>query len=130
VRLPGWCGVPGARHSGRLTGFGIAQLVSTGWPIAILRCASLGAGPAQLPAMAGTGRPDCSFQLSRHEHEHWVVGQSDHEPSGTAHGEWVIIFRGVSAPAHLFLVVAVGLWPQGSGASAAVARRFRVTSAT
>ena len=46
VTLPGWCCVPGAGRSGRLTGFGIAQLVSTAWPIAILDCVSLGAGQA------------------------------------------------------------------------------------
>jgi hypothetical protein len=46
VTLPGWCCVPGAGRSGRLTGFGIAQLVSTAWPIAILGWVSLGAGPA------------------------------------------------------------------------------------
>jgi hypothetical protein len=56
VTLPGRCCVPGAGRSGRLTGFVIAQLVSTAWPIAILGCVSLGAGLAWLRAMAETGR--------------------------------------------------------------------------
>jgi hypothetical protein len=45
VTLPGWCCVP-ALGVPDLLGLGIAQLVSTAWPIAILGCVSLGAGPA------------------------------------------------------------------------------------
>jgi hypothetical protein len=35
VTPPGWCGVPGAGRSGRLTGFRDSQLGSAAWPIAI-----------------------------------------------------------------------------------------------
>jgi hypothetical protein len=46
VTLPGWAACQALGVSADLLGFGIAQLVSTAWPIAILRCLSLGAGPA------------------------------------------------------------------------------------
>jgi hypothetical protein len=88
----------GAGRSGRLTGFGIAQLVSTAWPIAILGCVSLGVGPAGPDRLWQKPGASNSFQLTRHEHEHRVVGQSDHEPSGTAHRVGMIIFASCPYP--------------------------------
>jgi hypothetical protein len=46
VTLPGWAACRALGVPADLLGFVIAQLVSTAWPIAILRCVSLGAGLA------------------------------------------------------------------------------------
>jgi hypothetical protein len=46
VTLPGWAACRALGVPADLLGFVIAQLVSTAWPIAIMRCLSLGAGLA------------------------------------------------------------------------------------
>jgi len=71
VTRPGWCGVPALGVPAHLLGLGIAQLVSTAWPIAILRW-SLGAGLSWSGCRLWQNRVSriCSFQLGRDEHEH------------------------------------------------------------
>ena len=85
--LPRWSGVlvpVGA--PAHLLGFGITQLVSTAaWPIAIVGSVSLDAGLAWAGYRQWQNRAPRIFQLSRHEHGHRVVGQSDRQPSGTAY---------------------------------------------
>jgi hypothetical protein len=54
---PRWSGVLVAVGApAHLLGFGIVQLVSTAWPISILRCVSLGAGWPGLAIGSGTHR--------------------------------------------------------------------------
>jgi hypothetical protein len=58
-------------------GFGIARLVSAaGWPIAILRTVSLGAGLAW--AGSGTHRPHqrCLFRIGRAKYVQWFFGEA------------------------------------------------------
>ena len=60
--------------------------------------------------MAHTGRFGCAcLQISRHDYEHQILGESIANPLSTAHRVRVIIFRVVATLAGLFFVVAVVL---------------------
>jgi hypothetical protein len=108
--------VPGAGRSGHLLALGIAQLVSTAWPIAFLRW-SLGASLAW-PGYRLWQKPGVSnLLLSAKSTQAWAPGSSDNpimSPPALLTRYGVIIFRVVSAPAGLFFVVAVVLMASGA----------------